>query len=101
VDLDNTKSYSSVVYVKYRSDIELKIHPNPAHRKLSVTFSQIIENATFRTIDKKGSYMPIEVRKVGQKSYELDVSGLSSGPYFIEIHTEKGKYIRKVVKNDR
>lgn len=72
---------------------EIKIHPNPATKILTVS----TEN---NPIEKLAVYSVSGRKVLEQNTAEnsIDVSGLQNGIYFLEITSSEGKSVRKFIK---
>ncbi len=92
-DLDTTTSTATMVELK--SKLDFKLFPNPAND--FVEFS-IKEGSVVREI----TLLDILGRKVKEFSTDyslLDLSGVSQGEYFLQLHTESGKITEKLIIN--
>ena len=70
----------------------VKIYPNPASASVSISFPKQIES--IEVFDLMGKQL---LKKfVNVNSIELDISGLDSGLYFINIKTEEGIATKKL-----
>ena len=95
VDLDELATNMQTIEVE--SDMELKVYPNPASDVIYIEFlANINEDNDINIMDVTGHL--IEKRHLSFKSgkFQLDVSDLSAGAYFIEIIDNSGN--RKVSK---
>jgi hypothetical protein len=75
---------------------DFKLFPNPVNSILNIGSEFNIEKA--QILDTNGRVIK-EYTSVGKSITEINVSELNSGIYFINIHTEKGKSVKKFVKN--
>lgn len=79
---------------------EMSIYPNPASDNLFVDFS-MEDNASvaFRLVDAAGKLVSMDkiAAVAGDNHYSMNVSALSPGFYMLEISTDKGKTLRKVM----
>lgn len=71
-----------------------RIYPNPAHRTLNFS-PAITENSTARILSLSGK----EARKILMRpgTKRLDISGLSAGIYLLELQSEQGLTISRLV----
>ena len=76
---------------------EISVYPNPAYGAITLTSSQII--LSYDIINTQGDVISFE-KDVNLKEVDTDISGLSSGLYFLQIHTLKGYVTRKLVVLD-
>lgn len=73
----------------------VKLFPNPAQNKLQITSNQIIDGLTI--VDINGRVL--NSIEISVSDYSLDVSSLSKGVYFLEIHSGESKSTKKFIKN--
>ena len=73
----------------------IQLFPNPAKSKLKITSGQTIDQLTI--IDINGRVLN-EI-KLSNSEYNLDVSSLTKGVYFIEIQSGALKSTQKFIKN--
>lgn len=79
---------------------DLSVYPNPATDNLNVDYSLTdASQVTFRLMDAMGKvvYMESVQAFAGENQYKMNVSNLSKGFYMMEISSEKGKSIRKIM----
>jgi len=79
---------------------DMTICPNPANDQLNITFSmQSSETVNCRLTDATGKVLQIENLKAtsGENRHSIDVSNLANGFYMLELSTNKGKTIRKIM----
>ncbi len=76
------------------SDNNISVYPNP------VIDNIIIENpqsATMKILNVQGQL--IKILTSSKVKTNIDVSSLSNGVYFLEMETEKGIIVKKIIKN--
>ncbi|GEM_PF-955348 len=73
-------------------DINISVYPNPANNNLFVKSKKNIKN--IKILGMHGQTIITE--PVNNMQYELDVSGLHNGLYFIRIHTSSGISTKKI-----
>lgn len=73
------------------SILNFSVYPNPAIDRLSIQLSDDIELQKVNLFDMLGQLIKTE------NSRYIDLSGLETGNYFIEVYTNKGKAIKKVI----
>ncbi|WP_299116814.1 T9SS type A sorting domain-containing protein [uncultured Winogradskyella sp.] len=74
---------------------EVRIYPNPAKNKLEVSSNRIIDRLTITDINGR----QLNSVQLSVTDYNLDVSNLSKGIYFLEIRSGKLKSTKKFIKN--
>lgn len=83
--------------------LSLAIYPNPASETSKVTLninSKKAEKASLRVLDALGRHvMPAHtlVLESGENVQTLDVASLSNGVYMIEIHTNQGRAVKRLL----
>lgn len=85
---------------EYSGIDDLSVYPNPATDKLNLSFSLAKSgNITCVLMDAMGKILKTEAHHsdAGENIFSMDVSGFAAGFYLLEIHTSKGKQIRKVM----
>lgn len=94
---NNNKGYvqvydlSSVLSRKNKSITNFKIYPNPASKKIILD----LNNSTLKGVsifNNLGQLVKVSATKT------INISNLSKGIYFIEVKTNKGKAIKKLIK---
>lgn len=73
----------------------VKLFPNPAQNALQVVSSQIIDRLT--VIDMNGR--TLNEIQLSNLEFNVDVSSLTKGVYFLEIQCGESKMTRKFIKN--
>ncbi len=70
----------------------LTIYPNPVDELLTVRFNKDYSDISYRIIDIKGEIL-LQKKEPGSNQISVDVGGLPSGTYYIEITTSDTKMI--------
>src|SRR5690554_54405 len=78
------------------NDSDFSIYPNPTNSEILISFSKVT-NANLRIYNANGVLVKTGVIHGDQK--RIDLKGLSSGLYFVEIKDENGSVVKKVVVN--
>jgi len=75
------------------------IFPNPAQHELSILFSTELSSskAGITVMDATGSKVLEATKGINSSTYQLDISSLASGMYFIQVDGGK-RYVTKFVK---
>ena len=73
----------------------IQLFPNPAKDKLEIISNTIINKLSVNDINGR----QLRDIKISSLDYSLDVSGLSTGVYFLEIHSGGKKSTKKFIKN--
>jgi hypothetical protein len=97
-DKNGCKNSDTVtVYVKTITSIgelcskDVKIYPNPARDKLNIAFANGIQsNYVIKISNPQGHTMAVkELKGNGRKRHTIDLSGLRSGVYFIQLYNSQ------------
>jgi hypothetical protein len=86
---------NTTVSVEDQENVELNIWPNPVSDKLFVQSSQLISQIDVYNIT--GNLILNTLPESNSSS--IDLSMLNQGLYIIKIRSEKGSYVRKIIKN--
>ena len=78
-----------------QEDLAIQLHPNPTKDKLTISTELPVQNLNIQIYSIAGQLM----RKPIYNHNEIDVSYLPDGFYFIEIKTESGRYVQKILKH--
>lgn len=100
--IDNINVNGSVaVQSPILPNLQFELFPNPANDHLYLTVSDVLDRGTtLRITNSLGNLIEtIDSPTYGQTSLELDISNLATGIYFLELHTSKGRGIKKFTKS--
>ncbi len=86
----------SGVGVHKLQQIDFSVFPNPATDYVFLTFPKVVQ-AYFRIMDANGKLIKSESFSGDRK--RINIEDLESGLYFIEIQSEEGRVIKKLVVN--
>ena len=93
---EQSEAFEFEVKAEYINEIEnnFEIYPNPTKDFVKITGSHI-------STVKIYNYLGILVKEIEANSneIEIEVSNYNSGIYFIEINTENGNNIKRIIKN--
>jgi hypothetical protein len=73
----------------------LSVYPNPTKNTISILLEDNMNSVNLNIFDTKG--MIVFTKEIMNKE-EINLQEFESGMYFFEIHNEKGKFIRRVIK---
>lgn len=76
---------------------QVRIYPNPAEGKVTITASRPLHNATVTLTDIAGKIIKVQTKINGDR-YSLDITSFAPGVYIAEIEEEGRKAILKLVK---
>ncbi len=71
----------------------VELYPNPVENKLFVNLPKDIQIQDLKLVNVQGKKVTIQLT-----NEYLDLTGFSSGVYFLEINTNEGKYTQKIIK---
>ncbi len=77
---------------------KLDIYPNPAQNQMTVKRSKSTEKVQLKLIDLTGKVLQESELTHGQYQHVLMLDELPNGMYFLEMRTETGIAIRKIIK---
>ena len=90
------KVIGRVTSIEESANTDFEIYPNPAKDfvKLSAVSCQLSAVRVYNTLG-----MLVEEIEVNSNDIEINVSDYNAGIYFVEVISEKGKFIEKFIKN--
>jgi len=74
--------------------LKIKIHPNPANTVLYISNSSNYTISSLQITDVQGKL----VKQVPKNTNQLDISNLATGVYFVNMITNKGSLVKKIIK---
>lgn len=79
---------------------DVNVFPNPANRLLYVQWRGVnnLRKAELHVYNTMGQLMSLPFTVLKEEYFELNVSQLPTGIYFIELLTEQGKVVKRFVK---
>jgi hypothetical protein len=76
----------------------IQVYPNPSNEEVNIVLPEVSKSSTpLRLTDSFGREITATDFKPGQQSKILNTKDLSAGVYFIQLKTEKGIAVRKLV----
>jgi len=96
-DTSSCYTLSGVGLTEPYSDAFLSIYPNPVSGTLHIESLQGFRQASIRLLSINGELL-MEYANVSGSNLAMDVSQLATGLYFLEVLDERGKSIRKILK---
>ncbi len=73
------------------------IYPNPASGKATIEIEGLNESARLIVTDLQGRVLSSDDLRSGAKTYEMDLTGLASGVYYIRIVTDNAVSTQKLI----
>jgi hypothetical protein len=74
------------------------VYPNPSSGKFRIDIRESLEGCTCTITDLLGNKINEEI-KMHTNSLDLDLNGKAKGVYFIQLQSEKTKYVKRIVIN--
>ena len=97
-DFDGQFEYFDPSAVLYDATDIFKVYPNPTADYVSITTSSNLEDAPILLTNLNGSSIVVNVNKSAHQA-SLDLTGLASGIYIIEIGLPGSLLSKRIVKN--
>jgi hypothetical protein len=83
------------------NEIQATIYPNPVSNKLIVSLNESVESIGAMITDTRGFELTrSEIQLNGRRSFEINVSQLEPGTYFLRLQTKDGNKIFSFVKQE-
>jgi hypothetical protein len=79
------------------ADNVITVYPNPATDKVTISIDGNLKG-TIITFVHNVQGVQVAQLETTSSSFNIDLSAFSSGMYMIRIQTEKGSFVRKIVK---
>ncbi|HMQ00210.1 MAG TPA: T9SS type A sorting domain-containing protein [Cyclobacteriaceae bacterium] len=77
--------------------IEVSVFPNPTKNKVQVVWNEMqTENNEITLLNAKGELMQRYAAAQWQRPFEIDLSGLAEGMYFVRVKGTAGEVVRRV-----
>lgn len=75
---------------------QIEVFPNPASRNVYLTIPNNFQNISLKMYDISGKICLIR-SNLENGNYDFPIENLSNGMYFLQISSDKGKTVRKVI----
>ena len=75
---------------------QLKMFPNPSSNEFTISIGEKISG--IKMYDATGQ-LKLENRNISGNECKLEISSYPPGSYFIEVYSEKNKYVKNFIKN--
>ena len=97
-NLDLTASTMSEVGIRENKNMisTLQLFPNPSSNEVTISVDE--EISSLKVYDVLGQ-LKSEIKNVNSADYKLAISNYPQGSYFVEVYSEKNKYIKNFIKN--
>lgn len=97
IGVDGFKVTATILGVNDFASSLATVYPNPATNVINFSLDGLATASSIRIMDLHGRV--VRAAEVSGSQDSVDVSGLSSGMYVLEIETSQGKAVKKIVKN--
>ena len=96
--VDDFKVTSANLKVDEFFSSKFSTYPNPANNSITISNNQNILLTSIVITDMNGRNVK-EVKVNNVSETEINISDLTSGMYFMNIDSDNGKAIKKIIKN--
>jgi hypothetical protein len=79
------------------ADTDWTVYPNPVAEKITVAWSKPCANAQLNVMNTLGHFISSTTVRQGETEFELNMSNLPAGSYFIHLLMDGGQDVKKVV----
>ena len=86
------------IYDPKQQELSFRVYPNPSTGIFQLSWDDLSKEVTIQVSNNLGQTLKTLHLQSHAVSYDLDLQGLPRGIYFIQVNTENGKGVRKVVK---
>jgi len=80
-----------------KKDIDFSIYPNPASDILTIGSSEDIASLDLVLYNYSGQQQQVQLSKLSNKKWQLDVSALARGAYFLVGKTAESSFNKKII----
>ena len=94
MDRDGKYTYSKIASAEFIAEALIKISPNPVHSLLHIEGLNGVESYELRVMNEGGLVVQQTYIK-NISSYEIDVSKLANGIYFLQVGEERVKFVKE------
>ena len=95
-----TFNYNPATAITKYATGNLTISPNPTFGKVGIQISGINQDeVSYELISGTGQRLYTGVADVSEGSFQLDLSDLNRGTYFLRLVTKNQSYVKKILKN--
>ena len=97
VDTSDCKLIDNLTIFEHSDPILINIYPNPTNGNISIRLNRIIQHITVDITNSLGQVI-ISKEETNRSTFDLDLSELSKGIYYIIINDGEKNNIQKVIK---
>jgi len=97
---DGTFTYSRVLSL-HASDFntqDISVYPNPADNMINISLPLKTDNGKATLFDHLGTAIKVLEIQNATQLFQMDVTTLAPGIYYLEVATQSNRYIKKIVK---
>lgn len=78
-------------------DNKFDIYPNPSYGKININFATVPASLEMITVTNTVGQKVYEQKAANTDIYNIDITGMSKGVYFVQCHFSEGVVTRKIV----
>ena len=96
-DFDGSKTYSSVIFLEGRMEVPILVSPNPTHGVTTLTINSLTHTTGHvKVLNLAGKLVQdyTLMLEPGVNLFEVDLSSLSRGIYFVEAFEETFRFVK-------
>ncbi|HYF32311.1 MAG TPA: M4 family metallopeptidase [Chitinophagaceae bacterium] len=97
-NIDRSYNYSPVRVLGFDTKDAFVIFPNPARGTIIVSLGEFVNNVRINITDGKGQVVYRGTMRQSS-AMQLDVGHLPAGMYYVELLSDRGKQVRKLIVN--
>jgi hypothetical protein len=102
VDKDGKFTYSKIITIDCSNDLSfINVYPNPCTDKLTIQLPQAGNNFALTIKDISGKTLQQKDMKQSGHNFSIDVSGLPTGLYLLQLHSASFSYTIKFIKTSK
>jgi len=90
---------TSIQNVKSNADFNMSVFPNPTNGKAIIQYQVSADSHPVLFLFNALGQQLMQTNLINSENlYEIDLSGLSNGFYYLKLQTEQGSSIKKIIK---
>ena len=97
-DIDGSVHFSEVKSVSQAGEIYVEVIPNPNNGTFVISRDNISEMKPRVSIVNSIGQEVYMTNEISTNLQNIDISYLSSGVYYLQVSTQEGKIVKKIVK---
>ena len=92
--------YNDCVGIEMLSSSDILLYPNPASQLLTLEIPSNYRIGSIEILDMQGRTIHVQAYNSSNGKYQIPVSEISNGIYFISINTDQGNITKRFVKSE-